>query len=178
MQYGDDMRFPENVLDEWFRIILTNTVRLNSNTGLAGHSEEFPIDDFKDAYEEEYVEWCQNKGVEANYEYETIGDFLEEIGFYDWLKLPDGSYAWSDYGINPIVKILSEYRHDMSPGEKLILINRCLDVWHNRGDLASAFIEGGSKSLTQASNNELFETVHKLNEAAMGEFNLQTLDSI
>lgn len=178
MQYGEAMRFPENILDEWLRIILTNTIRLDSNTELVGHSQWFPVDDFKDVYDEEYEQWCQNKGVDVDYEYDTVSEFLEEIGFYDWLKLPDGSDAWSDYGIKPIVNILSEYRRNMSAGEKLILINRCLDVYHCRSDLASAFIEGGKNSLTKVSNNELFEQIHRLNEAAMSGFNLQTLDSL
>lgn len=178
MQYGEAMRFPENVLNEWLNIIVRNTIRLDSNTELAGHSQWFPNDDFKDVYEEEYEQWCQNKGVDADYEYDSICRFLEEIGFYDWLKLPDGSDAWSDFGRKPIAHILSEYRYDMSAGEKLILINRCLDVYHCRGDLASAFIEGGSKSLTQASNDELFENIHRINEAALPQFNLQTIDSL
>ena len=49
------------------------------------------------------------------------------------------------------MKILHEYEPNMSTGEKLILVNRCLDVWHCRGDLSSAFIEGGAKVLTQIS---------------------------
>jgi hypothetical protein len=178
MQYGEAMRFPEKVLDEWLHVIITNTIRLNSDTELAGHSMSFPVEDFMDIFEEEYIDWCAEYNVKDRNDFGGCSKYLDEIGFYDWLKLPDGSDAWSDYGIEPIYRILSEYRSDMSAGEKLILINRCLDVYHCRGDLASAFIEGGSHSLTQASNNELFETIHRLNEAAMPEFNTQTLSSI
>lgn len=161
MQYGDAMRFPEETIDEWLQIVVRNSMKLDSNTSLAGHSEHFPVDAVQDVYEDEYTAWCTENNVEADYEYQTCSAFLESLGFYDWLKLPDGSDAWSDFGLRPIEKILSEYRSDMSAGEKLILVNRCLDVYHCRGDLASAFIEGGSNSLTKASNNELFEQIHK-----------------
>lgn len=178
MQYGEAMRFPESVIDEWLNIIIRNSVKLDSNTRLAGHSTIFPGDAVQDIFEEEYTNWCQNNGVNPDYQYDSCSSFLDSIGFYDWVQLPDGSDAWSDYGLKPIEKILSEYRNDMSSGEKLILINRCLDVCHCRGDLASAFIEGGSKSLTQASNNELFEQIHRLSEAAMPNFNPKELDNI
>ena len=37
--------------------------------------------------------------------------------------------------------------------DKLIAVNKCLDVTHQRGDLASAFIEGGKQSCYDISNN-------------------------
>ena len=161
MQYGDAMRFPEDVIDDWIRIIVRNTCKLSSNTELAGHSSAFPGDDVEAVFGEEFEEWCSNNGMEPDYSYSSCSEFLDSIGFYDWLKLPDGSDAWSDYGLKPISDILSEYNSSMSAGEKLILVNRCMDVYHHRGDLASAFINGGIKSLTKATNNELFEQTHK-----------------
>lgn len=160
MQYGDAMRFPERYIDEWLEIIARNLVKLNSCTELAGHSAYWPNEDFDDVYGEEYDEWYEenkddlpNSVINLDKDDEGVKfEFLETIGFFDYLKLPDGSDAWSDYGIEPIGKILREYRDDMTPGEKLVLINRCLDVGHYRGDLASAFIEGGNESCAQISN--------------------------
>jgi hypothetical protein len=40
----------------------------------------------------------------------------------------------------------------MSGEDILILINRCLDIGHQRGDLASAFIEGGSRTCSEISS--------------------------
>ena len=179
MQYGDAMRFPEETVDEWLHIIIVNTMRLKYNTDFAGHSRYFPTEEIIDVLGEEYNEWCKEHGVDNEEDdFSNYSEFLEEIGFYDWLKLPDGSDAWSDYGLDPLFKILSEYRSDMSVGEKLILVNRCLDVYHCRGNLSSAFIGGGDDTLTKVSNNELFENIHRVNEAAMPQFNLQTLSSI
>jgi hypothetical protein len=42
----------------------------------------------------------------------------------------------------------------MSPEEVLVLINKCLDIAHCRGDLASMFIQGGSSVLSQISEEE------------------------
>lgn len=55
--------------------------------------------------------------------------------------------------MNPIFKILNTLKSDATKGEKLIAINRCLDVVHCRGDLSSAFIEGGKKTCSEISNS-------------------------
>ena len=39
-----------------------------------------------------------------------------------------------------------------TPEEALVLINKVLDVYHQRSDLASMFITGGRNSLTKISN--------------------------
>ena len=72
--------------------------------------------------------------------------------------MPDDSDAFSDYGINPILKILSEYKEESTPEQTLVIINKCLDVYHQRGDLSSIFIRGGSKSLTAISSGKLPES--------------------
>lgn len=78
-------------------------------------------------------------------------EMLEETGIIDWMQMPDGSDAWTDFGLKPLYKILSEFNEETTPDECLVLVNRALDVYHQRGDMASIFIEGGSKSLTSIS---------------------------
>ena len=80
-------------------------------------------------------------------------NFLDEIGLYDWMSMPDGSDAWSDFGIEPLFKIIGEYDEDSTPEQTLVLVNRALDVYHQRGDMASIFIQGGSKALSKISEN-------------------------
>lgn len=77
---------------------------------------------------------------------------LDEIGYFDWAKLPDGSDAVSDYGLQPLFEIINEYDDDMTPEETLVLVNRALDVSHPRGNLSSIFIKGGRESLTKISS--------------------------
>ena len=76
-------------------------------------------------------------------------NFLDLIGFYDWMMMPDGSNAFSDFGIEPLERILSEYDEDLPPEKVLVIVNKALDVYHQRGDMASIFVVGGSKALNQ-----------------------------
>lgn len=155
MKYGEIVRYPEDKIKNWLDIIFKNTSILNSFTELAGHSSQFPNEEINEVYPE-------TKNMK---DYSEYSEFLQNIGFYDWAKLPDGSDAISDYGITPIMEIINEYDESMSVSQILVLINRCLDVWHHRGDLASAFIEGGSSSLTQISNECIKNNGNQLNES-------------
>ena len=74
-------------------------------------------------------------------------NFLDLIGFYDWMMMPDGSDAFSDFGIEPLERVLSEYDENLPPEKVLVIVNKALDVYHMRGDMASIFVVGGSKSL-------------------------------
>lgn len=146
MKMGELVRFPKDKVFKWLEIIMKNTCIIDSITALAGHTEWFPYDDCVGVYSELEDE---------NMDFSTFSAFLQDKGFYDWCKLPDGSNAWSDYGLKPLWNILNEYNEGMTAEQILVLVNRCLDVYHQRGDLASAFIEGGSSSLTKISNESI-----------------------
>jgi hypothetical protein len=138
MQDPITARIPDNIVYDWFEKVVKNAFDIEYITDLAGHSQWFP------AYEvqEEFDAWVGEKYEITDYAsgYEA----LEAEGFYDWCSLPDGSDGWSDYGLEPIFNELAQYKPNMDAGELLILINRVLHIGHCRGDLASAFIEGGS----------------------------------
>lgn len=167
MTYGDAMRFPENIVDEWIRIIAHNTAQLQANTVLVGHTSSSPMGEFLEAYGEEFEEWCEKNGKDSTNEFD-MWEFMENLGFYDYLQAPDGNDAWSDYGLKPLWKILKEYEPNMSVSEKVILVNRCLDVYHCRGDMSSMFIEGGKNVLSQISNGTY---KNPLEEAVTGKDN-------
>lgn len=78
---------------------------------------------------------------------------LDMVGLYDWMQMPDGSDAWSDYGLRPLFEILGEYDDNKTPEETLVIINKALDITHQRGDMPSIFIEGGSRTLTQITHS-------------------------
>lgn len=142
MQYGENARIPERLVDSWINLICNNLVTLEYMTELAGHSSSFPFDDVADVFGDK---------VEGLKDYDDYSDFLESIGYYNWAQLPDGSDAISDYGIKPIADILNELSPTSTPEEKLVIINRCLDVIHCRGDLASTFIQGGRATCSSIS---------------------------
>lgn len=91
----------------------------------------------------------KNGDIVLKVRYEWILDY---IGFYEWAQFPYGTDAISDYGIEPIMKIINEYNDNSTPEQTLVLVNRALDVYHRRGDLSSIFIEGGKYTLSQISN--------------------------
>ena len=146
MKMGELVRFPKDKVFKWFEIIMKNTCIIQSITALAGHTQWFPYDDCRNVYGELEDE---------SDDFVFFSTTLDRKGFYDWCKLPDGSDAWSDYGLKPLWDILNEYQENMTAEQVLVLVNRCLDVYHQRGDLASAFIEGGSSSLTKISNESV-----------------------
>ena len=153
MKYGEFVKFPTRYIYQWMAIIMANTAKIHSITAIAGHDRWCPIDEFVDHYfMGDNDLWDEYKQEHYNDDYDDMCAYLDNNGFYDWIKLPDGSDAWSDYGLQPLEEICQEYNENMSPEEVIVLINRALDVTHQRGDLASAFIVGGSKTLSDISN--------------------------
>ena len=145
-KYGKLINFPSKYVYQWMGIIMKNTAILRANTDLAGHSSQFP------GYE--VAEYAENiDGIEIEPDYGEGSKWLEEKGLYDWMQMPDGSDAWSDYGLDPLEIIFAEYDEDLPPEKVLVLVNRALDVYHQRGDMASIFIQGGSKILSKISEN-------------------------
>jgi hypothetical protein len=155
-KYGQLIHFPKQYIYQWMGIIMKNTAILHQTTELCGHSQWFPINDFVDYYfEGDYDKWDEYKESQGeDDDYYVAWDFLEERGFDDWNKLPDGSDALSDFGMEPLEQLIAQYDENMSPEEVLVLINKCLDIAHCRGDLASMFIQGGSSVLSQISEEE------------------------
>jgi uncharacterized protein YozE (UPF0346 family) len=142
-QYGKLVNFPTKYVYQWMGIIMKNTAMLEANTDLAGHSTNFPID--------EVVDFAESRGVELEADYDSCSEWLGEQGLYDWMNMPDGSDAWSDYGLEPLFNIIKEFNEELPAEKVLVLVNRALDIGHQRGDLASIFIQGGSKVLTRIS---------------------------
>lgn len=152
--------FPSKYVYQWMGIIMKNTAILIANTELAGHSMNFP------SYE--VVEFAENYGVDLEDDYDACSEWLGEKGLYDWMQMPDGSDAWSDFGIEPLCKIIEEYNEELPPEKVLVLVNRALDVVHCRGDMSSIFIQGGTKSLdriaedVKKNNKKVFITEKQL----------------
>lgn len=155
MKFGKLIHFPNKYIYQWMGIIMKNTAILRAITEICGHTQWSPIDEFVDFYfEADYDLWEKYKQeIHTNSDYDAMSEFLYEKGFDEWSVLPDGSDAISDYGLEPLEKIISQYNENLEPEKVLVIINKCLDVVHCRGDLASIFIQGGSKVLSQISES-------------------------
>ena len=154
-KYGRFINFPTKYIYQWMGIIMKNTAILHNCTEICGHSRFFPTDDFVDVFfQGDYDAWENYKKEQGeDNDYYVAWDFLEEKGFDDWNKLPDGSDALSDFGIEPIENLIHEYHENLEPEKVIVLINKILDIIHCRGDLASMFIVGGRQTLSQISEN-------------------------
>ena len=179
VRYGEFMRFPTKYIDQWADIVTNNTLTIQACTELAGHTQYFPFEEFCDAFgfdneSEEYEKYYGN--------FDACSEYLDEVGFYDWAILPDGTDAISDYGMEPLYKLIQELEETSTPEQKIVVINKIMDVWHMRGDLSSAFIQGGSKALSQISypeENLTENTLQDINEMPYPEsFNMDTFKSI
>lgn len=175
MRYGKFMRFPTKYIDRWSEIVTNNILSINAITELAGHTQFAPYDEVDDFF---FGNDPEKSG--QIYDYESCYKYLDSLGFYDWANLPDETFAISDYGLKPLYKLIMELEEKTTPEEKLVVINKILDVTHMRGDLSSAFIEGGARSLSKISRTENEEVSESdLGEMAYPEsFNMNTFKSI
>jgi len=155
IKFGKFVHFPTKYIYQWMGIILNNTAKLRANTEWAGHIDYgmFPMSELEEAIEQypDFFKGLIKKFGKPNDDYSY--DFMDEIGFYDWMSMPDGSDAWSDYGLPALEKVICEYKENMSPEETIVIINKALDIAHPRGDLSSIFIVGGSKALYDISES-------------------------
>lgn len=74
----------------------------------------------------------------------------------------------SDYGLEPLQKLVIKLRNTSEDNinERIVLLDKILNVVHPRSDLASLFVQGGSKALSDlsASPSERAEEKNKENE--------------
>lgn len=167
MRYGELMRFPVKKIEEWVHILMKNSAIFENIRPLFGEEEYVPVQEVFEALygydadydafvagivgKELYVPSYGHITVEEGDDLSIMMYMLQVNGIYDALKMPDGSAdAWSD------TKSFMDYMYQVeeisTPEEALVLINKVLDVYHQRSDLASLFITGGRNSLTQISN--------------------------
>lgn len=141
-QYGKLIKFPTNYVYQWMGIIMKNTAILETNSAIAGHREY--------SFSYEISEYANDRfGEEVEPDYESCEKWLEEKGLYNWMEMPDGHFAVTDYGTGPLFKIINEYNDNLPPEKVLVLVNRALDVYHMQGPICSIFIQGGTSSLNK-----------------------------
>ena len=169
-KFGRLEKFPIKYIYQWIGIILKNTAIISSITSISGHVTGYPVEVMINAFfntPEEFEQyksglehkgtfstefgWMEDDKTEVDDE-EAICQYFDDNGIFWLMTLPDGSNGWTDFGLRPLEEIVEKYNDSLSPEQILVIINRALDVTHEHGDLASAFIEGGAETLSQISN--------------------------
>lgn len=72
--------------------------------------------------------------------------------FQNFLTAPSGQWRLSDYGMKPLQGLARELAAAKSAEEQLVIVDRMLNVTHQRGDMAENFVEGGKETLGWLAN--------------------------
>jgi len=172
VRYGKFMRFPTKYVFRWKAIIMENIFKLASLTSIHGHSQWFPFDEFYDVFDYgeeersgEFSEWCKKRHEETkddenaenylkDYNWSTAYEFLDEVKHIDDYtpQFSNGHHVLSDYATEPLENLCIELDLAETAEEIIPVINKILDVTHQRSDIAELFIKGGSNSLDIISN--------------------------
>jgi hypothetical protein len=128
-QFGKYNRVNENDIDKIADQILTLIARLQASTEMMGHTQHDVRPELADnGYEFTDEEW---------------DDWMT-----DYFTNDRGSWMLSDYGLEPLKRIYSVIFNAKTPEEKFYACDKALNVVHQRSDLASMFVEGGSSTLS------------------------------
>jgi len=90
--------------------------------------------------------------------YEDLKKMLmdELINKFLWYYIDDpaiGQPRLSDYGLKPLVDLTSQLRSTYDSAEKVVIVDKMLNVVHQRSDLASWYVRGGSNALSDLSSS-------------------------
>lgn len=161
MKFGEITHYPIKYVIEWKNIVIENYMYLDVITMFFGHTSYFDVDTFNDV-----VLNTDETGRRVN-DWGEMMEYIEENG-YDVIldnilpSFSNGHDLISDYGLKPLREIVDELYETNDPNEIIVLINRALDVSHQRSDLSELFIEGGESSLNRISGvNENLKRIIK-----------------
>lgn len=141
MKWGKVLPRYEKTIEYIERTFTENILKVTLNTELAGHERTDPKDEWREFFD----------GMEQG-EKERMVAYMDEY-FGDWIE-HNGQWRLSDYGLKPLHKLLVELRKQFDPSKKLPILDKILNVVHQRSDIASWFVEGGSSALSQLSGME------------------------
>ena len=125
----------EKQLEEIRNLFLSNVAKVHVNTEILGHMDHAP-DELVDILEE------MDK---------TIDDFYDHRGCMEFFDDSNGAPRLSDYGLKPLIDIAVRITDSTDPMETLGLIDQGFNIVHQRSDIASWFVEGGTSSLMKIS---------------------------
>lgn len=150
MTFGKITHYPTKYIDDWKNIIIENFMYLDVITMFFGHTSYFDLDVFNDQ-----VLNTDETGESVNNWNEAM-EYIENNGYDKVLdnilpRFSNGHDLISDYGLEPLRKIVTELIESNDHDKNIVLINRAMDVSHQRSDLSELFIEGGEASLNRIS---------------------------
>ena len=160
--YDPDNEYEENIgyyVDEQLRCIVRKPVDINQLEIPFGSRKknikkvpQEPCEVQINPYIQEFV---TNLYAEEIKEQDIRTKVYEELTTkFTWYYTEDpkeGQAYISDYGMQPLMTLMGELRRQTKPEDKLVTIDKMLNVVHPRSDMAGWFVEGGSSSLSKLS---------------------------
>lgn len=170
-QWGDEEAFEENIgywVDRQVECVYPqikqdiNQLEIPFNNPKQGYVKKEPVPDpepctttvhpFVTQYiEEKYYGELPEKTKFRNDLYDEM-----KYRFYDYY-MDDPNHELggfiSDYGLEPLQKLLGQLLRTESPEQKVPILDQMLNVVHQRSDIASWFVEGGSSALSKLSSS-------------------------
>lgn len=117
----------EKGLDQICGRMIENYMRLSVNTTIAGHANSNMDEELSECFDTEE----------------------EREAFVHWAIDTDKGWRISDYGLDKLFIICAALKEATEPMEKLLLVDMALNITHQRSDLASWFVEGGTWTLSR-----------------------------
>ena len=133
MRFVNNSKAVEKIALQSVRII----AYLQASTEISGHT---PLDArryIKDCYSEEFTDD----------EWDGFVDFVVDD--------EEGECRLSDYGLPKLIGLIGELKAANTYEEVLVIVDRMLNVAHQRNDLSKIFIRGGVKSLDDIKYNRV-----------------------
>lgn len=129
----------EKIIEKIQDICIENYCKIYINSILFGHTPDNPFN---------YLEpW-----IDEDWNEQDLEEWLED---YEWFACDDrGNWRISDYGLDKIGNYAFSLLAEDDYCKKLFWIDCILNVAHQRSDLSSWFVEGGSKTLCQLAERE------------------------
>ena len=135
-------------LQEIKETILENIVKLYWCNALNGHDTWSP-----------QREWQSSDDL-TDEQMEHIAELIDE----DFLSDKNGTWLVSDYGLKPLMQFAEELYTAKDDVEILTIIDKILNIAHQRSDLAAWFVEGGSNTLSRMSESTIISFKEYLTE--------------
>ncbi|MFA5207333.1 MAG: hypothetical protein WC428_01635 [Candidatus Paceibacterota bacterium] len=170
-QWGDQEALDENIgywVDQQLNCLFkpqkvdTNQLEIPYDNPKKGYKQKEPVPEPEPCNTEIHPfiqEYFDDNFNPESMDREDIRGMLYDLmsgRFFDYyMNDPEGKMGGfiSDYGLKPLEELLVQLLRATSPEEKLLIIDRMLNVVHQRSDIADWFVEGGSHALGQLSGS-------------------------
>lgn len=194
---------PEEDFDEWFKPLISEYIQWKlqqknppdrqqleidyEKGGGAGKQpedrtinptpQEMNVFNFLDSQMSDYWERLEAGTIDLE-DVENKADDILKGRFYDYyIEDPQSGQAYlSDYGLEPLANLVTKLRNlpEDQIGERIVTLDKMLNVVHQRSDLASWFVKGGSEALSDLSASPSEKAGQKQQNEGVGDKYAQT----